>query len=70
MPGLKVANIASAIWPNLPKAEGQSQPVVRDHGAKPTWGESNDPMWSAEPRPIPRDYSKVPGLVKKSANRR
>jgi hypothetical protein len=63
MSGLKVANIAAAMWPYLAKSEPDRSQPVRDQGARPEWGKSNGPMWS-EPRPIPSGLDRVPGLRK------
>jgi hypothetical protein len=62
MPGLKVANMAAAVWPHLAK---QPEPDRRQTSgeARPEWGKSNDALWS-EPRPVPNKYDRVPGLVR------
>ena len=55
---------AEAMYPHLAVKERVDLPKAdRERESRPTWGKSNDPLW-AEPRPVPRDYSKVPGLVK------
>ena len=60
---------AAAVYPNLATKERVEQQPKRDWEGDPGWARSTDPMWS-EPRPVIKDYSKVPGLVRKSANRR
>ena len=57
---------AAAMYPDLARAQDQreTQTTRIDQVGKPAWGKSNDPMW-AEPRAAPpKDYSRVPGLVK------
>jgi hypothetical protein len=65
MSGLKVANMAAAIWPHLAKEVNvvNRQP---DRGTRPGWGKPSDGLVLAEPRQVVRDYSKVPGLVRKA----
>jgi hypothetical protein len=69
MAGLKVENMASAVWPNLPKPNEDRRPTAGDRETRPEWGQSTHPAWS-EPPPIVKDYSKVPGLVPKSSKGR
>jgi hypothetical protein len=59
---------AAAMYPYLAVKDVDLPRSERDRETNPTWATSNDPLWS-EPRPVPKDYSKVPGLVKVS-NRR
>jgi hypothetical protein len=61
MAGLKVANMAAAIWPHLAKDQRQTSEPVRVREAKPDWGKSNDALWS-DPPPIPNGLDRVPGL--------
>ena len=56
---------AAAVYPNLATKERVQREPVRNREASPDWARSTDPMWS-EPRPVIKDYSKVPGLVRKS----
>jgi hypothetical protein len=59
---------AAAVYPNLAAKERTEPEPKRDRGGKPEWGKSSDPAWLGPQPPIPPDYSKVPGLVRK-ANR-
>jgi hypothetical protein len=70
MAGLKVTNMAAAIWPHLanPNVERRLPPRGGEaewaRSNKPLWAERpNDPLWS-EPRPVPNGLDRVPGLVK------
>jgi hypothetical protein len=56
---------AAAMYPNLAAKErvDLQKPLAKSRSEPPAWGKSNDPLWG-EPRQVPRDYSKVPGLVK------
>jgi hypothetical protein len=56
---------AAAMYPNLVKPdEDQRQHKLTEWEGKPAWARTDGPLWS-EPRPVIRDYSKVPGLIRK-----
>jgi|EndMetStandDraft_8_1072994.scaffolds.fasta_scaffold390185_3 hypothetical protein len=64
MAGLKATNMAGAMYPHL-KDGGEPKQSDRGQVGKPAWGRSTHPAWLGPQPPIPPDYSKVPGLVRK-----
>jgi hypothetical protein len=65
---------AAAMYPALARAEAQRrqaqfQPKSKPE-AQPAWGKSTNPVWSGEVRSAPNGLDRVPGLRRKSTNRR
>jgi hypothetical protein len=62
------SDAARAMWPYLAdKDERHISRPVRNREADPAWSKTDNPLWG-EPMQVVKDYSKVPGLIRK-ANR-
>jgi hypothetical protein len=63
-----MSKAADAVYPHLAGKDADLPKRVGEQ-AKPDWASTNDPLWS-EPRQIPNGLDRVPGLIRKPANRR